>query len=80
MTTYKALIKLLTDHPHIAKQVYEKFPVSKAERKCKNEKATMDQLRASHAKKLIEQNPEKVQYSARGAAKNANYKLFKAIG
>lgn len=46
----------------IEKRVYERFPVSKAETKCKNEKKTMDDLRASYRKKLIEQLREKCEY------------------
>lgn len=37
------------------KKVYDHFPVTKAERKCATEKATMDQLRMSKRKRLIEQ-------------------------
>lgn len=40
----------------IEKAVYEKFPYSKAERKCATEKRTMDRLRENMRKKLIEQN------------------------
>lgn len=46
----------------IEKKVYQKFPVSKAEQKCRNEKKTMDDLRASYRKKLIEQMREKAEY------------------
>lgn len=38
----------------IEKQVYEKYPVSKAERRCQNEKMIMDRLRNVFRKKLIE--------------------------
>lgn len=47
----------------IEKQVYEKFPVSKGEMKCRNEKKTMDDLRASYRKKLIEQFKEKAEWN-----------------
>lgn len=46
----------------IEKRVFEKFPVSKAEMKCRDEKRTMDQLRAAYRKKLIEQLREKAEY------------------
>lgn len=50
--------------PEIKKQVYDKFPISKAERKCDNEKSTMDQLRINMAKKLFHDGvgKEKVEY------------------
>lgn len=44
--------------PEIAKQVYEKYPVSKAERKCMNEKSIMDDLRLRFAKRLIVDDKE----------------------
>lgn len=43
----------------LEKRVYEKFPISKGEMKCRNEKKTMDELRASYRKKLIEQEKGK---------------------
>lgn len=47
----------------IEKMVYERFPVTKGEMKCRNEKKTMDELRASYRKKLIKQlRSEKVEY------------------
>jgi hypothetical protein len=47
----------------IEKKVYEKYPVTKGEIECANERATMNQLRYNYRKKLeIEFNNEKVEY------------------
>lgn len=46
----------------IRKQVYEKFPVSKAEKKCADEKRTMDDLRSNFRKKLIAESKEKREF------------------
>lgn len=50
--TEKRIYKL---KPEIEKLVYEKFPISKAEKKCKREKATMEGLRWRYAKRLFEE-------------------------
>jgi hypothetical protein len=56
-------LKQLLQDPHIHKQVYDKFPVSKAEKKCPVEKSDMAKLRFNFAKKLVEgQSREKVEY------------------
>lgn len=44
------------------KLVYQKYPVSKAEHKCRNEKRIMDRLRDVYRKKLMEQGKEKREY------------------
>lgn len=41
------------------KLVYEKFPISKAEKTCDTEKREMDKLRNAYRKKLMEQGKEK---------------------
>lgn len=46
----------------IEKMVYEKYPVSKGEMKCRTEKKTMDDLRDSYRKKLMTQAKEKREY------------------
>jgi translation initiation factor IF-1 len=47
----------------IEKKVYEKFPVTKGEIECANERRIMNQLRYNYRKKLeIEFNNEKVEY------------------
>jgi hypothetical protein len=46
----------------IEKQVYEKFPISKAEMKCSVEKGIMNQLRYNFRKKLMEEGKEKKEY------------------
>lgn len=47
----------------VEKKVYEKFPVSKGEMKCRNEKRDMDRLRANYRKKLYEEiRSEKAEY------------------
>lgn len=50
-------IKVYSERPDIEKAVYDKFPVSKAEKKCTTEKAIMEALRFEMAKKLYE-HPE----------------------
>lgn len=45
--------KIYSLMPEIEKMVYEKFPVSKAEKKCKIEKATMEGLRWREALRLF---------------------------
>lgn len=53
----------LLNHPVVGKMVYDKYPVSKAEKKCPIEKADMDRLRIGMAKKLYEELPkEKMEY------------------
>jgi hypothetical protein len=46
----------------IEKAVYDKFPFSKAELRCRNEKRIMDGLRDTYRKKLIAQTKEKMEY------------------
>lgn len=41
--------------PEIEKMVYDKFPVSKAEKKCPIEKATMEGLRWREAQRLYDE-------------------------
>jgi hypothetical protein len=48
-------LKALLQDPVIGKKVYDKFPVSKAEKRCDIEKATMDNLRLNYAKKLYDE-------------------------
>lgn len=50
--TEKRIYKL---KPEIEKKVYEKFPISKAEKKCKIEKANMEGLRWRLAQRLFEE-------------------------
>lgn len=50
-------IKIYSERPDIEKMVYEKFPVTKAEKKCYTEKSIMDALRFAMAKKIYE-HPE----------------------
>lgn len=53
----------LLNIPEIRKRVYDKFPVSKAEKTCENEKREMNNLRVNFAKKLYDQMPkEKKEY------------------
>jgi len=47
--------KIYMIQPEIKKKVYDKFPVSKAEKTCKIEKATMDGLRWREAQRLFEE-------------------------
>lgn len=49
--------------PEIKKMVYDKFPVSKAEKTCKIEKNTMDNLRWREALRLFEEiGKENIQF------------------
>lgn len=48
----------------IRKKVYEKFPVTKAEQDCRNEKKMLDAIRKNYAKKLIEELKEKNEQGA----------------
>lgn len=49
--------------PEISKRVYDKFPITKGEKECTVEKATMDKLRANLAKKLYDEMPkEKLEF------------------
>lgn len=54
----------ILNRPEIAKQVYEKYPVSKAEFECATEKNMMDRLRWIYGKKLIDQEREKPEYTS----------------
>lgn len=49
--------KIYNRRPDIKKRVYDELPVTKAEKKCKTEKAIMDGVRAHRAKKYYN-NPE----------------------
>jgi predicted DNA-binding protein (UPF0278 family) len=50
------------DKKDLEKQVYQKFPVSKAELKCRNEKKIMDDLRDKYRKKLTQGFVSKREY------------------
>lgn len=52
------LDQLKATRPEISKMVYDKYPVSKAEIECANEKNTMDWLRLRYAKRLIVEDKE----------------------
>lgn len=58
-------------HKEIRKRVYDKYPVSKSEMCCAEEKRIMDRLREVYMKKLYEQGGEKRdwQRSAEGEPK-----------
>lgn len=48
--------KFLKMHPQTEKMIYEKYPLSKGERRgCHIEKALRDNMRLEYGKKLIEQ-------------------------
>lgn len=46
----------------IEKRVYERYPVTKKERECADEKKKMDEIRKIFKKRLIEQTKEKKEY------------------
>lgn len=47
----------------VEKIVYDKFPISKAEQKCRNEKKIMDALRDNYRKRLYNEiTGEKIEY------------------
>lgn len=46
----------------ISKQVYDRYPETKLERTCLQEKKRLDELRRLYKKRLIEKTKEKVEY------------------
>lgn len=50
----KTLTQILAERPEIAKRIYDKYPESKREIECANEKREMDLLRWGMAKKLYD--------------------------
>jgi hypothetical protein len=62
------LNQIRAQFPEIAKIVDGKYPVSKAEMECANEKNTMDWLRLQYAKRLMVEDrevKEKMEYDNR---------------
>jgi hypothetical protein len=62
MATKLTIPILEATKPEIAKMVYDKYPVSKAEIKCKTEKSMMDDLRLKYANRLMVEEKEKMEY------------------
>lgn len=53
------LNQIIATRPEIKKAIYDRFPITKAERKgCQSEKAQMDIARLAMAKKLIAHQPK----------------------